>query len=395
MGNTLVWEKGRQLKQYGANTYKYNNEGIRIRKQTSTEIHEYILDGTNIVKEVVTDTANCPKYVNEYLYDLDGTVCGLKHNDTAYYFYKNLQGDVIAITDDTGATVARYTYDAWGKVLTVTDANGTAITDTNHIAHINPFRYRSYYYDTETKLYYLQSRYYNSEVGRFINADSKLGVNLGIESYALYCYCGNAPVSRIDVYGCAWWGVLVKVVVAVVAVVALAHIVNAAFSLSQADYNKSHDVDSIVSDQNDVDMKLGFQTFAAMGCGAAATHNAIILAGGSSSLANVVEFMQAHDLTLGFAGVYFTNIHLYLKKKGYSNKIYLWKLKNKIDKKIKKCANKIAILAYKHSNGGHYVAIKYNESDKKFYIYNKNREVCSVDSWIKKMSYTPLCLITI
>ena len=168
------------------NAYAYNKDGIRTKKQTTTEIHEYILDGTNIVKEIVTDICNCPKYTNEYLYDLDGTVCGLKHEGTAYYFYKNLQGDVIAITDDTGAVVARYTYDAWGKVLTVTDANGTAITDINHIANINPFRYRSYYYDTETELYYLQSRYYDPEVGRFINEDNEqslLSEGLGCIGY--------------------------------------------------------------------------------------------------------------------------------------------------------------------------------------------------------------------
>ena len=169
MGNTLVWEKGRQLKQYGANTYKYNNEGIRIKKTTSTENYEYILDGTNIVKEIVTDICNCPKYINEYLYDLDGTVCGIKHNGTAYYFYKNLQGDVIAITDDSGATVARYTYDAWGAVTSA--VTNTELTKGVDIAAINPFRYRCYYYDEEIELYYLQSRYYDAKVVRFVNAD--------------------------------------------------------------------------------------------------------------------------------------------------------------------------------------------------------------------------------
>ena len=188
-------------------------------------------------------------------------------------------------------------------------------------------------------------------------------------TYALYCYCGNAPVFRVDTFGYAWWSVLVKVVAVVVTVAAVAHIVNAAVSLSQADYNKSHDTKNIVYDQNKIDMKLGCETFAAMGCGAAAAHNAIILAGGSSSLANVVEFMQAHDLTLGFAGVYFTNIQLYLKRKGYSNKIYLTNLKNNIDKKIKNCTRKIAILAYKHSTGGHYIAIQYKKADKNFHIF--------------------------
>lgn len=203
LGAAAIWEKGRQLKQYGANTYKYNNDGIRIRKQTASEIHEYILDGTNIVKEIVTDTANCPKHVNEYLYDLDGTVCGLKHDGVAYYFYKNLQGDVIAITDDKGVTVARYTYDAWGKVLTVKDASGNNITSTTHVANINPFRYRSYYYDTEIELYYLQSRYYDPAVSRFINSDevakfTTIGLTLDQNGFA---YGVNCPVMTTDATG--------------------------------------------------------------------------------------------------------------------------------------------------------------------------------------------------
>ena len=121
----------------------------------------------------------------------------------SHYFYKNLQGDVIAITDDMGATVARYTYDAWGKVLTVKDASGNNITSTAHIANINPFRYRSYYYDTETSLYYLQSRYYNPEVGRFINADKSENFcsTYSVLSNNAFCYCENDPVNETDDQG--------------------------------------------------------------------------------------------------------------------------------------------------------------------------------------------------
>ena len=159
-------------------------------------MHDYILDGTNIVKEIVTDVYNCPRYVNEYLYDLDGTVCGLKHNGTAYYFYKNLQGDIIAITDDTGATVARYTYDVWGKCTIVSDSSGVGI------ATINPFRYRSYYYDAEIGMYYLQSRYYDPAVGRFINADAKVpSENDGKQYSNLFSYACNNPINEDDVSG--------------------------------------------------------------------------------------------------------------------------------------------------------------------------------------------------
>ena len=196
--HALTWEKGRQLKQFGNYSYKYNNDGIRIEKVENCKTHKYILDGTNILKEIVTDNCcNCNGYVNEYLYDLDGTVCGLKHNETAYYFYKNLQGDVIAITNETGAVAARYSYDAWGKCKVESDTSGVGI------ANINPFRYRSYYYDSEIGMYYLQSRYYGPEVGRFINADNVEnpvadGVILNWNSYA---YCDNNPTNDTDISG--------------------------------------------------------------------------------------------------------------------------------------------------------------------------------------------------
>ena len=134
-------------------------------------------------------------------YTLDGTACGLKYGGNAYYFYKNLQGDVIAITDNAGTVIARYTYDAWGKVLSVTDANGNAITSATHVANINPFRYRSYYYDAETKLYYLQSRYYDPEVGRFLNADDPQVILWTEEALNLTNYVSNDAVNSRDDMG--------------------------------------------------------------------------------------------------------------------------------------------------------------------------------------------------
>ena len=139
-----------------------------------------------------------------YYYDADGTVGSISYDYTRYAFRKNLQGDVIAILDTNGNPVARYAYDAWGRVLSVTDGSGNAITDRNHVANKNPIRYRGYYYDTDTGWYYLGSRYYDPVVKRFINAD---GV---IADYNLFAYCNNNPVMRsdhsgffsdIDIYG--------------------------------------------------------------------------------------------------------------------------------------------------------------------------------------------------
>ena len=128
-----------------------------------------------------------------YYYDGNG-ICGIEYNGTVYYFQKNLQGDVTRIYDGNGNLAAQYVYDAWGnhKVL---NANGTEITDESFIGNVNPIRYRGYYYDEETGLYYLQSRYYDPEVGRFINADDVAYIRPDVLNGSnLNIYCGNNPI---------------------------------------------------------------------------------------------------------------------------------------------------------------------------------------------------------
>ena len=118
-----------------------------------------------------------------------------------YFPRYNGFGDVTALLDTSGNIVVRYAYDAWGKVLSVTDAGGNAITDKYHVGTQNPFRYRGYYYDTETGFYYLQSRYYDPETGRFINADSIAGVRGQVTSNNVFAYCFNNPILFIDTTG--------------------------------------------------------------------------------------------------------------------------------------------------------------------------------------------------
>ncbi len=111
-----------------------------------------------------------------------------------YYFVFNLQGDVIGLLDSTGAVIARYEYDAWGKILSVKNAAGQAITDPTHVANINPIRYRGYYYDSETGFYYLKSRYYDPVTGRFLNADGMVDTGQGLIGTNMFAYCENTPV---------------------------------------------------------------------------------------------------------------------------------------------------------------------------------------------------------
>jgi len=101
-------------------------------------------------------------------------------------------------------TVAEYTYDAWGKPLSTTDGEGNSVANT-HIAKLNPLRYRGYYFDMETGFYYLQSRYYDPTLRRFINADSLASTGQGILGTNMFAYCGNEPIRRIEIGG-NWWG---------------------------------------------------------------------------------------------------------------------------------------------------------------------------------------------
>ena len=133
-----------------------------------------------------------------YIRDEEGSLIGLKYNDKVYYYIKNMQEDIIGITDENFNKIVEYEYDSWGNIITIKDNNGKIITDESHIGIINPFRYRSYYYDKETKLYYLNSRYYNPEWGRFINADSVVNIEKQILGYNIYIYTMNNPINNYD-----------------------------------------------------------------------------------------------------------------------------------------------------------------------------------------------------
>ena len=146
---------------------------------------------------------------------------GVSRNGYNYYYMRNAQGDVIALYNCYGNINSRYVYDSWGKLLSVTNASGTPITDQTQIAHVNPIRYRGYYYDKETGLYSLQSRYYDPEIGRFINADNQLSTGSDLTGMNLFAYCGNNPIMRVDPTGHAWWHWAIAAAVVVVAAAAV------------------------------------------------------------------------------------------------------------------------------------------------------------------------------
>ena len=215
LDNTLTWEKGRQLKSYGSiASFEYNGQGIRTKKTTNNLVTEYFLDGTKILAQndkLMSDSV-LTENLMEFLYGIDGVI-GFKLNNNSYYYKKNLQGDIIGIYNSDLQLIAKYAYDAWGnhKISYLEGSNfvdfnnESSYTNTSnnnlYIALKNPFRYRSYYYDQETSLYYLNSRYYDPRTGRFINVDdiSILDItNIALNGINLYSYCLNDPVNEID-----------------------------------------------------------------------------------------------------------------------------------------------------------------------------------------------------
>ena len=207
-GTTFTWRNGRELATLTKNgqtiSYAYDQGGVRTTKTAGSVTHKYYYASGKLLRE--TWTQDNTAYVLDFLYNQNGSPYALKYTAgtaaaVTYYYVLNLQGDVICLVDSTGATVANYDYDPWGKVLAVTDANGNAITSTTHIANLNPLRYRGYYYDAETGFYYLQSRYYDPSIGRFINADSYASTGVSYLGFNMFAYCNNNPVNMVDSAG--------------------------------------------------------------------------------------------------------------------------------------------------------------------------------------------------
>ena len=195
---------------YGSTyTYQYNADGIRTSKTVNGVEHKYYLNGSQILAE--TWTQNGVEHLLIFVYDENGSPIALKYRTNAYaentfdfFFYeKNLQGDIIGVYNVNGRKIGTYVYDAWGVCSTYV-ASSTSTLEQSIVRPYNPYRYRGYYYDTETQLYYLQSRYYNPTWGRFINEDNYISTGTGILGYNMFAYCNNNPINHIDYYGTSW-----------------------------------------------------------------------------------------------------------------------------------------------------------------------------------------------
>ena len=199
-------------------SFTYNSDGIRTSKTVNGVKHTYYLNGNLIMAEQWGDK------LLVYLYDVSGSPIGMMYRTESYaegswdtfWFEKNLFGDIVSIYNELGTKVATYTYrDAWGN-HSVSYSNGGGSTG----AQYNPFRYRGYYYDTDLGMYYLQSRYYDASICRFISPDDTsviAATPMAVTDKNLYAYCDNNPVMRVDETGEFWTAILIGAAVGIVA----------------------------------------------------------------------------------------------------------------------------------------------------------------------------------
>ena len=203
-GVPLTWGEGRRLKRvslsWGTVDFAYDSDGKRVRKTSGGNTTTYYYNG-NVLSGLVRRAAGSTGVGTtvQFVYDTQGKPFMLRLNGKTDYFYLyNGLGDVTGLVDSSNQVVVRYQYNSWGKVTSTQDTSGVSL------ATLNPFRYRKYVHDPETGLYCLGSRYYDPEVGRFVNADDPSTIFAKpqeLYSKNLYVYCDNNPIIRKDVQG--------------------------------------------------------------------------------------------------------------------------------------------------------------------------------------------------
>ena len=206
----FTWARGRLLDsctKAGMNyTFTYDARGLRtVKYHGAVDYTNYIYDSKKLISE--HRVSGNDQFDLHYIY-AGNEIIGFVYQNKNYYYIKNVQGDIIKLVDNFNNVVATYVYDAWGNHK-VYNANGVENTSSSWIGNINPFRYRGYYYDVETGLFWCNSRYYNPEWGRWISPDSIEYLDpQSINGLNLYAYCMNDPVNMYDPSGCApeWLG---------------------------------------------------------------------------------------------------------------------------------------------------------------------------------------------
>ncbi len=367
-GYTYTWEAGRQLAAISGSgqtiVYKYNDNGIRTEKTVNGITTSYTIVDSKITSQ---KTGNSYIYFH---YDSAGELVGMNYAGNEYFYLKDIAGNIIGIVNSSGTVVVQYTYDVWGNLISISGSMA------NTLGISNPFRYCGYYYDNESGMYYLQSRYYNPEWGRFINADDPsilLTGETGLFGNNLYSYCCNDSVNNIDFSG---------------------HVPRNNMNARQR-YNANFNIigNNPRSFQNFINgqgrypyrnMPFGNYYTDYNGCGWIATYNALRYLCERPFLPNLIRSMEQSCTLLlnGLVGVPPWAVTSQLRLWGYNSKFITvastksryWFLGSaKTIKDFQNTAKSVRafIMLYRTSGGGaHYVFGRYVNSHKNFVFYN-------------------------
>ena len=362
-GYTYTWQAGRRLAGMtnGTNTYgyKYDDNGIRTEKTVNGVTTHYLtVDGRITGQYDGTDTLY-------FRYNADNSPIGFSLNGEEYLYLKNIQGDVEEILDKNGNSVVKYAYNEWGKLISVTGSMAAAV------GRINPIRYRGYYYDGETGYYYLQSRYYNPDICRFINADEPDTVSAVIDKEAnanLFAYCKNSPVSYVDAGG-QWYSYNVVHVIRYLRL-------RFATALANYIYNRCNDIKwGFINGQGHgkvSKLRFGFLRMAKNGCEVIAIYNALQLKGRGTPISSIAFEMEVNGAStlFGLLGCnpYVLGNYLSFHRIKYSRAMN----PNAMKKLIRN--NGVYIISYWVGRPGlsmiHTVAFKYRNGA--YTVYNEN-----------------------
>ena len=323
----------------------------RILESETTVSYSYIYADGQLQQEKVTTDGTTETH--NFFYDNSGKPYAMQVNGTTYYYVTNLQGDVMGMVDSSGNSVASYTYDPYGKLLTAT---GT-------LAEKNPLRYRGYYYDSESGLYYLQSRYYDPATRRFINADSYASTGQGLIGHNMFAYCSNLPISTIDLNGhvavkatmeALWGGYTTTVVKS--AMDQKTGLVN---GQGMQPYSQE---------------AFGESTYENAGCASIATYNALQLIKEPMALGEIsdIYLQQTHGFGLGLCGTMPWQIGEFLEKCNIPYSFYLMD-GTAMEQAMR--GNSVAIITMMNNKdnifeGFHTVAVRCN--GKGYDVYNRD-----------------------
>ena len=218
-GITMTWKNGRRLATYTKGdvsaSFDYDADGLRTTKTVGTSRVDYYRAGGLLLGEVHTDGDE--SYTINYMYDESGRMLGFRLDGAEYYYVRDYSGDVTGLINARGELIGSYLYDPWGVLLetylNTFEEETSEWTDADRaeymrVLNLNPIRYKSYYYDTETGFYYLQSRYYDPITTRFINADGLISTGTGVLGYNMFAYCNNNPIMYSDPNGMRYMSVL-------------------------------------------------------------------------------------------------------------------------------------------------------------------------------------------